>query len=105
MRNETESIQNSPFGLITLAPWRVNTVKPLKDYQLYVKFMDGLEVFVDLSHFIMGKNAGVFEVLRDQTFFERVFINYGAVTWPGELDLAPDAMYDCIKYNGEWIPR
>jgi hypothetical protein len=26
-------------------------------------------------------------------FFEQVFIDCGAVAWPGEIDLAPDAMY------------
>jgi hypothetical protein len=25
--------------------------------------------------------------------FAQVFIDYGAVAWPGEIDLAPDAMY------------
>jgi hypothetical protein len=31
--------------------------------------------------------------LRDEQFFEQVFVDYGAVAWPGEIDLAPDAMY------------
>lgn len=31
--------------------------------------------------------------LRDEQFFSQVFIDYGAVAWPGEIDLAPDAMY------------
>lgn len=26
-----------------------------------------------------------------------------ASLWPGELDLAPDAMYDEIKANGHWV--
>jgi hypothetical protein len=26
----------------------------------------------------------------------------GAVVWPGELDLAPDAMHAAIKELGEW---
>lgn len=25
------------------------------------------------------------------------------VTWPGELDLAPDAMHRHIKESGEWV--
>jgi hypothetical protein len=29
----------------------------------------------------------------DQQFFEQAFIDNGAVAWPGEIDLAPDAMY------------
>ena len=34
-----------------------------------------------------------------------VYVSLGAVTWPGELDLAPDAMYDEIKARGEWVLR
>jgi hypothetical protein len=37
--------------------------------------------------------TGVLAPLRDERFFEQVFIDYGAVAWPGEIDLAPDAMY------------
>jgi len=31
--------------------------------------------------------------LREPQFFSRVFVDQGAVAWPGEIDLAPDAMY------------
>jgi len=27
------------------------------------------------------------------------------VTWPGEIDLAPDAMYREIKKAGKWVLR
>ena len=27
----------------------------------------------------------------------------GFVEWPGEVDLAPDAMYEEIKANGKWV--
>ena len=36
---------------------------------------------------------GALAPLRDEQFFGLVFIDYGAVAWPGEIDLAPDAMY------------
>ena len=38
----------------------------------------------------------------DPDIFGMVFLEYGAVTWPGEIDLAPDAMYDAIKTTGIW---
>ena len=37
--------------------------------------------------------TGVLAPLRDTEFFRQVFIDRGAVAWPGEIDLAPDAMY------------
>ena len=46
---------------------------------------------------------GVFEKLKDPAFFNRIQVTDGFVSWPDELDLAPDAMYDEIKLHGEWI--
>lgn len=103
MRNETNACEDSPSGIVPSAPWRLSEVRPIGPYRLYVKFIDGLEGFVELSQLIMGVNAGVFIVLRDPLLFKKVYLNYGSVAWPGELDLAPDAMYDAIKDTGEWI--
>jgi hypothetical protein len=32
-----------------------------------------------------------------------LFVDHGAVAWPGDIDLAPDAMYAEIKRNGAWV--
>lgn len=37
--------------------------------------------------------TGALAPLADVPFFEQVLIDCGAVAWPGEIDLAPDAMY------------
>ena len=84
------------------ADWRVVAVKPLPGYRLHVRFVDGLEGFVDMSAMIRSRRATVFSKLVDVALFNQVGIDVGAVTWPGELDLAPDAMYDEIKKSGEW---
>jgi hypothetical protein len=52
-----------------------------------------------------GSHPGVFAPLRDPAFFARAAAKDGVVTWPGELDLAPDAMYDAIRANGQWTPE
>jgi len=41
--------------------------------------------------------------LRDPALFSAVYVDHGAVTWPGEIDLAPDAMHDEIRAKGIWI--
>ena len=33
----------------------------------------------------------------------QVMVSLGAVTWPGDLDLSPDAMHREIKERGKWI--
>ncbi len=70
--------------------WDVVEVAPKTGYSLLVRFKDGLEGLVRLRP---EQLTGALEPLRDEKFFRRVFIHDGAVTWPGEIDLAPDAMY------------
>jgi hypothetical protein len=84
-------------------PWRVVEVAPLEGFRLSVRFIDGTEGTVNLSGLIGSPRAGVFAPLADQALFNQVFVEHGAVTWPGELDLAPDAMYAEIKKTGEWV--
>lgn len=82
--------------------WRVMSVHLLDDYRLKVIFNDGTEGIVNMHGLIFGANPGLFSALRDENVFKKVYIDLGVVTWPGEIDLAPDAMYDAIKKYGEW---
>jgi len=70
--------------------WDVVEVKPERDYCLFVRFQDGLAGRFRLPETAMH---GALAPLRDVAFFEQVFIDGGAVAWPGNIDLAPDAMY------------
>lgn len=67
---------------------------------LSVCFADGLKGNVQ---FLPKRLRGVFSTLKDPEFFSKVFLDDGVVTWPSELDLAPDAMHAEIKKNGEWM--
>lgn len=84
-------------------PWRVVDVNPQDEFRFSVRFLDGTTGIVDLSGLIGSPHAGVFARLADPVVFAQAFVMHGAVTWPGELDLAPDAMYAEIKKNGTWI--
>jgi hypothetical protein len=70
--------------------WDVVDVKPEPDYRLFVRFKDGLAGWVQLPK---DRLTGTLSPLLDEHFFKQVFIDNGAVSWPGEIDLAPDAMY------------
>ena len=73
--------------------WDVVEVKPEPGFSLFVRFRDGVTGTIKLR--LEGLN-GILAPLRDESFFQQVFIDHGAVTWPGEIDLAPDAMYDDV---------
>ena len=64
---------------------------PLEDFRLWLKYEDGVEGIVDLSD-LAGR--GVFEAWLEGTVFDAVTISEdGAIVWPGEIDLCPDALY------------
>lgn len=85
------------------SPWRVSAVEVLPDYRLKVRFLDGTEGGVDLAAFVHSRNAGVFACLTDPERFAQARVEMGAVSWPGGLELAPDAMYAEIKRSGTWV--
>ncbi|MDR9838165.1 DUF2442 domain-containing protein [Herbaspirillum huttiense] len=80
--------------------WEVVELKQCGEYVLQVRFRDGVEGSV---RFLPSFFRGVFGELQDPVQFSRVRLVDGVVTWPGELDLAPDAMHDEIKRNGQWL--
>ena len=103
MRSQTSSEEGRTLGVVPNAPWRVASVRCLPGFRLAVQFMDGTVGEVDLSRRVASRHAGVFSKLRDPELFAQVFLDCGAVAWPGEIDLAPDAMYDEIQAHGCWI--
>ena len=103
MRHQTNPEENLAPGIVPKAPWRVMHVQALPGYRLAVQFVDGTAGEVDLSRLVTSEQGGVFSRLRDPALFAEVCLDYGAVSWPGELDLAPDAMYDAIQAHGCWV--
>lgn len=80
--------------------WSVVKVEPKQPLAITVVFADGTEGVV---RFESSHLTGVFEPLRDPEIFRQAKVEFGAVTWPGNIDLAPDAMYREIKRTGEWV--
>jgi hypothetical protein len=78
----------------------VVNVQIIRHLEISVTFADGLSgrVLMRPSHLY-----GVFQRLQNPDFFRQINVTNGYVSWPGEIDLAPDAMYEAIKKNGEWI--
>src|SRR4030095_1211005 len=97
MCNQTNPEENLAPGIVPKAPWRITHVQALPGYRLAVQFVDGTAGEVVLSALVPREQAGVFSKLRAPALFADVCLDYGAVTWPGEIDLAPDAMYDAIQ--------
>ena len=107
MRTQPAAHENSPTELVPPVcpkmPWRVAKLQPLSGFRLRVEFVDGLSGTVDMSALVISEHAGVFAALADPAIFAHASVEYGVVTWPGEVDLAPDAMHHAINANGIWV--
>ena len=80
---------DSTMGEATLI--RPTAVAPLEGYRIWLRYSDGIAGEVDLSD-IAGR--GVFSAWNDRDIFEAVRLDsYGAITWGGDIDLCPDALY------------
>jgi hypothetical protein len=63
----------------------------LSAFRLKLKFDNGESGIVDLSSLV---GRGVFAAWQQPGVFEQVAItDVGAVEWPSEIDLCPDALY------------
>lgn len=103
MRTQPNAQENSATFITppvqSRMPWRVTSIQVLPHFRLSVCFVDGTQGIIDLSHSVHSPNAGVFAALRDPVLFEQAYVEHGAVTWPGEIDWAPDAMYAQIRQS------
>ena len=69
--------------------WDVKTVKPLPDFRIDVEIEDGRKGICDLNPYL---DHGVFRSPRNVHYFNRVGIQFVAVTWPNEQDIAPQTL-------------
>lgn len=79
-------------------------VRPLDDYQIWVRYSDGVEGVADLSH-LAGR--GVFALWNDYRQFRAVHISPGGeLAWSDEINLCPDAVYFEVTGNapGDLFP-
>lgn len=68
---------------------RPTHVQALSGYRLWLRYQDGTEGEVDLSH-LAGR--GVFAAWEQEGVFASLG-PHGRVEWPGEIELCPDALY------------
>ncbi len=104
MRADENSHPDRAAGIAFVTPWRVKHVRPLADFRLEVKFADGTQGLVDMAS-LLARDCGVFEPLREMSLFNQVFVDDGAVAWPGGLDLAPDTMHEELGRAGVYVIR
>ena len=84
---------------------RILSARALKDYTIWIRYSDGVEGEVDLSH-LVGK--GVFSIWEDPNVFQMLQVENGRfITWTEGADLCADSLYLDMtgKSPGDIFPR
>ena len=70
---------------------RILSVETKPAYTLSLVFDDGIEGEISIADRLFGPK---FEPLKDPEFFAKAKVDeFGAICWPNDADLAPDALY------------
>jgi hypothetical protein len=77
----------------------VAKIKYLGGFRLHASFTDGTAGEYDFSA-IVTQSGLMVEPLRDPAFFGRVFLEYGAPTWPNGYDVDPGWLHREIEAAG-----
>jgi len=69
----------------------VISVVPEDDYKLLLSFNNGEIRRFDMKPYL---KYTVYNRLENKNFFQLAQVHYGTVTWPGEIDIAPETLYE-----------
>jgi Protein of unknown function (DUF2442) len=70
---------------------QVISVAPLDNFHLKLVFNTGETRLFDVRPYL---EKGVFQRLKNIELFREVYVGLDTVCWPGELDIAPETLYD-----------
>jgi hypothetical protein len=69
----------------------VVSVRPQHNYLLDLVFENGERRRFDMRPYL---HYPVFRRLENSAFFSLAHVDYGTVVWPGNIDIAPETLYD-----------
>jgi hypothetical protein len=69
----------------------VNSVQTAPDFALILTFGNGERRRFDMRPYL---HYPVFRRLENPGFFSMARVDYGTVVWPGEVDIAPETLYE-----------
>jgi len=69
----------------------VKSVRVCDDYQLEIEFENNEIRVFDARPYL---EKGLFRQLKDPARFKEAHVAFDTVCWPGNLDIAPETLYD-----------
>ena len=77
----------------------VRRIKRLGSYRLKLWFTDGQAGVWDFSE-LDREDGPMVEPFKDPAYFDRVFLEMGALTWPNGFDWSPEALHADMETAG-----
>jgi hypothetical protein len=72
----------------------VISVEARPDYTLLLEFENGQRRLFNMAP-LMDKKP--FNKLKGSPLFRKASVQYGTVVWPGNIDIAPETLWDCSE--------
>jgi hypothetical protein len=69
---------------------KVTAVEPMDFYILRLTFENNDVRVFDVSPFL---EKGIFQELKDESYFRQVAVAFGGIQWPHEQDFSKDTLY------------
>ena len=69
----------------------VTKVCTRSDFQMELEFNTGETRIFDVRPYL---EKGVYRRLKDVSLFKQAYVAFDTVCWPGEIDIAPETLYD-----------
>ena len=66
----------------------------IKNYEIWIKFSDGIDGTVDLGPTITNDHREIFKELEHEEKFKRFRVEADTIVWENGLDLAPEYLYE-----------
>jgi hypothetical protein len=79
---------------------KITRLQKLGGFRLHVSFTDGTQGIHDFAA-LVSEPGEMLEPLRDEAYFSRVFLEFGAPTWPNGFDIAPEWLRREMEAAGE----
>jgi hypothetical protein len=76
------------------------SLEKLGGFRLRVRFSDGSAGVQDFAA-LVNEPGPMLEPLRDEAYIARVFLEFGAPTWPNGFDIAPEWLRREMETAGE----
>ncbi|MFA5353584.1 MAG: DUF2442 domain-containing protein [Thermodesulfovibrionales bacterium] len=72
---------------------KIEEARYLGNHRFILRFNDGRSGTVDLRPLADEEPKAAFAQLADEVFVSRFRLEHGTLSWPGDLDVAPEYLY------------